>query len=48
MKVKVVRAKNEIDLEKQLNELLAKSFELTDTLAFDTYGNIFTILKKNS
>jgi len=48
MKAKVVSAKNESELENQLNELLSKSWQLTDTLAFDKYGKIYTIVKKNS
>jgi hypothetical protein len=46
MKVKVLTAPNQSLLEQQLNELLAKGWELTDTLAIDEYGNIFTIVKK--
>jgi hypothetical protein len=46
MRAKVLTAQNQSLLEQQINELLAKGWELTDTLAFDTYGNIFTIVKK--
>ena len=46
MKVKVLTAPNQSLLEQQLNELLAKGWELTDTLAIDESGSIFTIVKK--
>ena len=46
MKVKVLTAPNQSLLEQQLNELLAKGWELTETLAIDEYGSIFTIVKK--
>jgi len=46
MKVKVLTAPNQSLLEQQLNELLAKGWELTDTLAIDEYGSIYTIVKK--
>jgi hypothetical protein len=48
MKARVLTAPNESLLEQQINELLAKGWELTDTLAIDEYGSIFTIVKKNS
>jgi hypothetical protein len=44
--VKVLRAHNNSDLEQQINELLTKGFELTNTLAIDEAENIYTIMKK--
>jgi hypothetical protein len=46
LKAKILTAPNQSLLEQQLNELLAKGWELTDTLAIDEYGSIFTIVKK--
>jgi len=46
MRAKVLTAPNQSLLEQQLNELLAKGWELTDTLAIDEYGSIYTIVKK--
>ena len=46
MRAKVLTAPNESQLEQQLNVLLAKGWELTDTLAIDEYGSIYTIVKK--
>jgi|AntRauTorckE5430_2_1112549.scaffolds.fasta_scaffold96471_2 hypothetical protein len=48
MKTKVLTAPNESQLEQQLNVLLAKGWELTETLAIDQFGNLITIVKKNS
>jgi hypothetical protein len=48
MKAKVLTAPNESLLEQQINELLAKGWELTDTLAIDRHGSVLTIVKKNS
>jgi|AntRauTorcE11897_2_1112592.scaffolds.fasta_scaffold77713_1 hypothetical protein len=46
MKVKILTAPNERILEQQVNELLAKGWELTDTLVIDQFSNLITIVKK--
>lgn len=44
--VKVLRAHNNSDLERQMNELLNKGWIMTDVLSIDKDHNIYTIMKK--
>jgi hypothetical protein len=46
MKAKILTAPNESLLEQKINELLAKGWELTETLVIDKHGNILTIVKR--
>ncbi|WP_192901689.1 hypothetical protein [Psychroflexus aestuariivivens] len=45
-KVKILRAHNNSELENKINELLAKDWKITNNLAIDESGYIYTIMKQ--